>query len=730
MTKEVQLVNDSRREFLKYGITSGTGLTLSLYFPTLLADELASDSNAASADSSELEPNAFVRISPDDSVTVIVKHIEFGQGTYTGLPTLVAEELDAAWSQIKVEAAPADAARYNNLAWGPFMGTGGSTAIRNSYEQMRNAGATARSMLISAAAKLWDVKPKSITIEQGIVTHKASNQTTSFGKLVEIASKLPVPKKVKLKKAEEFVYIGKQSSRIDSVAKTNGTAMYTQDIKLPNMQVAVVAHPPKFGATVKSFNTDALMGVKGVEKTVQLPNGVAVLAKDFWTAKKARDLLTIEWDESNAFKLSSDEIMAEYKLLAKKPGSIAHENGDVEKAFGNAKHIVTANYEFPFLAHAALEPMNCIVQLSNDSCELWYGAQLHSGDLSAVSKATGLPADKIKINTLYAGGSFGRRASSQSDYVLEAVEIAKAAKLSVPIKMVWTREDDMLSGYYRPSTYHNLSAAIDNEGKITAWKQRIVGQSVMSGTSFAGAFVKDGVDQSTVEGLNPIAYAIPNQHIDMHIATSPVPVLWWRSVGHTHTGCTKEAFLDEIAHKTNKDPVELRRELLKKQPRHLGVLNLAVEKANWGSPLGKNRGRGVAVHKSFHSYVAQVAEITVNEDRSFSVDRVVIAVDCGISINPDIIRAQMEGGMGYGLSAALSGAITFKEGAVVESNFDGYQVLRMNQMPEVEVHIVESSENPTGVGEPGTPPIIPAVINALADATGKFHHILPLPRTV
>jgi len=721
--KQTQLVNESRRDFLKYGIVSGTGLTLGLYFPALLADAPAVAGNI-------LEPNAFVRIAPDDSVTVIVKHIEFGQGTYTGIPTLVAEELDAAWSQIKVEAAPVDATRYNNLAWGPFMGTGGSTAIRNSYEQMRNAGATARSMLISAAAELWDVKPKTISIDQGVVTHKASNQTTKFGKLVEIAANLPVPEKVKLKKAKDFIYIGKQSSRIDSPAKSNGTAMFTQDMKLPNMLVASVARPPKFGATLKSFNTDAAKAVKGIEGIVQIPNGVAVLAKDFWTAKKARDLLVIEWDDSKAFKLSSDEILAQYQALAEKPGSVAHESGNVEKAFKKAKQIVTADYEFPFLAHAALEPMNCVVQLQEDSCELWYGAQLHSGDLAAVSKATGLAPEKVKINTLYAGGSFGRRASSQSDYIVEAVEIAKAAKLSVPIKMIWTREDDMLSGFYRPAFCHSLSAAIDKKGKIIAWKQRIVGQSVMSGTGFEEPFVKNGVDQSTVEGLNPVAYAIPNQHIDMHIVASPVPVLWWRSVGHTHTGCTKEAFMDEIAHKINKDPVDLRRKLLKKQPRHLGVLNLAVEKSNWDAPLGENRGRGVAVHKSFHSYVAQVAEITVNEDRTFSVDRVVIAVDCGIAINPDIIRAQMQGGMGYGLSAALSGAITFKDGAVVESNFDGYQVLRMNQMPEVEVHIVESSENPTGVGEPGTPPIIPAVINALADATGKFHHILPLPSTV
>ena len=371
--------------------------------------------------------------------------------------------------------------------------------------------------------------------------------------------------------------------------------------------------------------------------------------------------------------------------------------------------------------------MNCVIQLNSDSCELWYGSQTQSGDQFAVAQTVGLPPEKVKINTLFAGGSFGRRANPSSDYVVEAAHIAKASKLSTPIKLVWTREDDTLSGYYRPLNYHELGAAVDEDGNITAWQHRIVGQSILTGTAFEEMLVKDGIDSTSVEGAANLPYSIPNMHVDLHSPKLPVPIQWWRSVGHTHTAFSTEVFLDEIAHKINKDPVELRRELLKKHPRHLGVLNLAAEKANWGTALAKNKGRGIAVHKSFNSYVAEVAEVTVNENGTYSVDKVTIAVDCGIAINPDVIRAQMEGGMGYGLCTVLSSEITLKDGYVEQNNFDGYQVLRMNQMPEVEVHIVDSNENPTGVGEPGTPPIAPAVINAIAAATGKFYRNLPLP---
>lgn len=727
------LVNESRRDFLKLGVVSSTGLTLGVYFQSLLAEELLSGpghSTTAVAQQAVLEPNAFVRIGTDNMVTVISKHIEFGQGTFTGLSSLVAEELDAAWSQIKVESAPANATLYNNLHWGPYQGTGGSSSIANSYEQMRMAGASARAMLVAAAAQLWDVSTGSISIQQGVVAHKASDRSATFGELAELAAKQPVPEAVTLKSPKDFIYIGKQAPRKDSASKVNGSAIFTQDIQLPDMLTAVVAHPSRFGATVKSFDAAKAKAIKGIKDIFTIPTGVAVLAKDFWSAKKARDLLQIEWEETNAFKLGSDEILAQYKSLAKKPGAVAHSSGNVDEAFNNAESTITASYEFPYLAHAAMEPMNCVIQLNSDSCELWYGAQLQTGDVHAVSQTVGLPPEKITINTLFAGGSFGRRGNPYSDYVVEAATIAKAAKIPAPIKMVWTREDDMKAGYYRPFYYHELQGAIDENSKISGWRHRIVGQSIITGTGFEEMLVKNGIDATSVEGAADLPYAMPNMHVDLHTTKFPIPIQWWRSVGHTHTAFSTETFLDELAHKIKKDPVQLRRELLKDHPRHLGVLNLAAEKANWNTPLGKNKGRGVAVHKSFNSYVAQVAEVTVNEDKSFSVDKVVIAVDCGIAINPDVIRAQMEGGMGYGLSAALSSAITLKEGAVEQSNFDGYQVLRMNQMPEVEVHIIESNENPTGVGEPGTPPIAPAVVNAIAAATGKHYHTLPLPTSV
>ncbi len=726
------IVNESRRDFLKLGIISGTSLTLGVYFQPLLAEELLSGPGYATAATRQavLEPNAFVQIGTDNMVTVISKHIEFGQGTFTGLPTLIAEELDAAWSQIKVESAPADPTLYNNLNWGPYQGTGGSSSIANSYEQLRNAGASARAMLVAAAAQAWSVSAESISIQQGVVLHKASKQSATFGELAELAAAQPVPEQVTLKSPKDFVYIGKHVPRKDSASKINGSAIFTQDIQLPDMLTAVVAHPPKFGAIMKSFDASKAKTIKGIKDVVAIPSGVAVLAKDFWTAKKARDLLEIEWDETNAFKLGSNEILAQYKSLAKKPGAVAHTSGDIDDAFNKANTSLSASYELPFLAHAALEPMNCVIQLNSDSCELWYGAQLQTGDVHAVSQTVGLPSEKITIHTLFAGGSFGRRGNPYSDYVVEAATIAKAAKIPAPIKMVWTREDDTQAGYYRPFYYHELQAAIDENNKISGWRHRIVGQSIITGTGFEGMLVKDGIDATSVEGAANLPYSIPNMHVDLHTTKFPIPIQWWRSVGHTHTAFTTEVFLDEIAHKIKKDPVQLRRELLQDHPRHLGVLNLAAEKSNWGSPLGKNKGRGIAVHKSFNSYVAEVAEVTVQDDGSYSVDRIVIAVDCGIAVNPDLIHAQMEGGMGYGLSAVLSSAITFKDGAVEQSNFDGYQVLRMNQMPQVEVHIIESNENPTGVGEPGTPPIAPAVVNAIASVTGKHYRSLPLPRSV
>jgi isoquinoline 1-oxidoreductase beta subunit len=722
-----KIVNESRRQFLK----AGAGLTLAIYLPGAAAVEAGpGKAGGVAVGPVSFEPNAFVRIGEDNTVTVIVKHLEMGQGTYTGLPTLVAEELDADWSQIRVEGAPADAKRYNNLFWGPTQGTGGSTAMANSFMQMRQAGAAARSMLVSAAATEWNVPAQQIVVKQGVLTHAASNHKATFGELAAKAAALVVPEKVQLKDPKNFVYIGKSVARKDSHAKGNGSAVYTQDIHLPGMLTAVVAHPPRFGSTLKSFDATRAKAVKGVVDVVAIPSGVAVLAKDFWAAKKGRDALTIDWDETHAFKSSTPEIFERYRALARSPGTVAHRTGDAEKQMGRVAKRLDAAFEFPFLAHAAMEPMNCVVKLDIDGCEIWNGEQFQTIDQSTIAKTLSLPAENVKLNMLYAGGSFGRRANPHSDYLLEAVHIAQASGGKVPVKLVWTREDDMRAGWYRPMFLHTLRAGLDADGNLVAWQHRLVGQSIIAGTAFESGMVKGGIDSVSVEGAVNLPYAIPHKLVDLHSPKLPVPVQWWRSVGSSHTAFSTEVFLDEVAHAANKDPVAFRQALLKEHPRHRGVLDLVAQKSGWGKPLvgkpGERRGRGVALHESFGSFVAQVAEVTVKPDGQFSVDRVVCAIDCGIAVNPSIVRGQMEGGITFGLSAALYGAITLKEGKVEQSNFNDYPMLRINEMPQVEVHIVASTANPSGVGEPGVPPIAPAVANALFAATGKRLRNLPL----
>ncbi|MDH3639780.1 MAG: xanthine dehydrogenase family protein molybdopterin-binding subunit [Gammaproteobacteria bacterium] len=719
-------VNQDRRTFLKKTVTAAAGLTLAVYLPRLGADSAGPGKTVTGTmGEAGFAPNAFVRIGTDNTVTVIVKHLEMGQGTYTGLSTLVAEELDAAWSQVKAEGAPADAARYNNLFWGPVQGTGGSTAIANSFEQMRKAGAAAREMLVNAAAEKWQVAADTITVHGGVVVHEASQRSATFGELAELAARQPVPADVILKDPSEFRLIGKTLPRKDSAVKARGQATYTQDVKLPEMLTAVVAHPPRFGGKVKAFDDSKTRRVKGVVDVVAIPSGVAVLAEHYWAASRGREALNVEWDETGAFKLGSEEILAQYQALADLPGTPARRDGDAEKALADAAQTLRAEYVFPYLAHAAMEPMNCVVNLGANACEVYNGEQLHTADQAAVAKVVGLKPEQVKIKMLFAGGSFGRRANPQSDYVVEAASIAKAINGRAPVKLVWSREDDTRGGYYRPLYYHRLAAGLDRNGNIMAWQHRIVGQSIIMNTPFA-EMIKDGIDPTSVEGAANLPYAIPNLAVDLHTSEIGVPVQWWRSVGSTHTAFAVETFFDEIAAKAGHDPVAYRRALLTDHPRHAGVLALAAEQSGWGSPLPKRRGRGIAVHESFNSCVAQAAEVTINDDQTFSIDRVVIAVDCGIAVNPDVIRAQMEGGMGYGLSAALSEKITLKEGRVEQSNFHDYTVLRINQMPDVEVHIVESDAAPSGVGEPATPVIAPAVANALAAATGKRFYELPL----
>ncbi|MFA7290727.1 MAG: xanthine dehydrogenase family protein molybdopterin-binding subunit [Rhodocyclaceae bacterium] len=731
-TENSEFLNLSRRRFLQ----GGAGLTLGFCLPSLAATAAEKLPAAGPGKAGEglaaavnFEPNAFLRIGTDNSVTVISKHLEMGQGTYTGLATILAEELDADWQQVRVEGAPADAKRYNNLFWGPAQGTGGSTAMANSWEQMRKAGAAGRAMLVSAAARRWQVGEADIVVRDGVVSHPASGRKASFGQLAEEAAKSPLPVDVKLKDAKDFRLIGKTAKRKDSAAKTNGTAKFTQDVFLPGMLVAVVAHPPLFGAKVKSFDASRAKAVKGVVEVVQIPQGVAVLARDTWSAKKGRDALKVEWDESAAFKLGSDEILVRYQELAKTPGLVAKQIGNTADAFTGAAKVVRAAYDFPYLAHAAMEPMNCVIQLSADGCEVWNGEQLHTGDQHGLAHFLGLKPEQVKINMLYAGGSFGRRACKDSDYVLEAAQIAKAIGGRAPVKLVWLREDDMRAGYYRPLFHHALEAAIDQDGKLAGWRHRLVGQSILIGSPFESMMVKDGIDAVSVEGASNLPYAIPNLTVDLHTPRDiPVPVLWWRSVGSSHTAFSTEAFLDEVAAAMGKDPLAVRLELLAAHPRHAAVLKLAADKAGWDAPLkaapGERRGRGIAVHESFNSYVAHVAEVTVKADGSYKVDRIVSAVDCGTAINPDNIRSQVEGGIGFALSS-LNEEITLKAGRVEQGNFDGFPLLRINEMPRVEVHIVPSGAAPTGIGEPGVPPVLPAVANALAAATGKRLRRLP-----
>jgi isoquinoline 1-oxidoreductase beta subunit len=720
--RDDNVYDPGRRQFLR----AGAALTIAFYLPDVRGQLSGPGKTVVSgASQGGFAPNAFVRVAADNSVTVMAKHIEMGQGTYTGLATLVAEELDADWQQVRVEGAPADAGRYNNLFWGPTQGTGGSTAIANSYEQLRKAGAAARAMLVSAAAETWRVPANEITVSNGTLAHK-SGRKASFGELAEKAAGMPVPSDVKLKDPKQFKLIGKRVPRKDSRAKTNGTAQFTSDVKLTGMLTAVVAHPPLFGATVKSFDAAKAKAVSGVVNVVQIPTGVAVLGTNFWAARQGRNALSVQWDESGANKIGSAELLTQYKALAAKPGLAALKSGDVDKALAGAAKTLEGSFEFPYLAHSAMEPMNCVIQLKGGACEVWNGEQFQTVDQANVARVLGLKPDQVKLNMLYAGGSFGRRANPQSDYLVEAAHIVKAINGSAPVKLQWTREDDTRAGYFRPLYFHTLRAGLDSQGKVVGWQHRIVGQSILAGTPFEPMMVKDGIDATSVEGASNLPYEIPAMLVDLHTTKGAVPVQWWRSVGSTHTAFSTETFIDELAAAAGKDPVAFRRAMLGKHPRHRGVLDLAAAKAGWGKPLPKGRARGVAVHESFNTVVAQVAEVTLLDKGAFRVDRVVCAVDCGVAVNPDVIRAQMEGGIGFGLSAALHGAITVKNGRVEQSNFHDYRPLRINEMPRVEVHIVPSSEKPSGVGEPGVPPIAPAVANALAAATGQRLRNLPL----
>jgi len=670
-------------------------------------------------------PNAFLRISPDNVVTVIVKHLEFGQGPMTGLTTLVAEELGADWAQMRAEHAPADAKLYNNFSFGPMQGTGGSSAIANSYMQMRRVGAAAREMLIAAAAAEWRAPADEISLVKGVLRYR--DKSAPIGDFAEKAATLPAPADPKLKDPKTFALIGhdKAALRLDTADKTTGKALFTFDVYEPDMLTVVVAHPHRFGATPKTIDDRAARAIPGVVDVKPLSTGVAVYATGMWAALKGRAALKVAWDESRAEKRGSVEIFEALAAKVATPGVVASAHGDVDAALKGGAEVIEADYRFPYLAHAPMEPRDGVMRFDGDKVSARFGSQIQTLDQMQIAKIFGITPDKVTIETLLAGGSFGRRGDLGGDHLGELCEATKAIGPGRWVKLVWTREDDIGGGFYRPITVHRLRAAIDGE-KIVGWSDTVASPSIGKGTAMEPMMLKNGVDMTMVEGAKELPYDIPNFRCDAHIVDGGPRVLFWRSVGSTHTAFVVETFMDELLARMGKDPVEGRLAMMGKAPREAGVLRAVAKMANWPAPPQQGRARGVALAKSFNTCVAQIAEVSLREDGEPRVHKVWCAVDCGVAVNPDIIRAQMEGGIGYGLGHILYAQVRLENGGAVEKNFDSYRSLRIDEMPDIEVLIAPSPEPPTGVGEPGVPPIGPAVANALAKLTGKRIYRLPI----
>jgi isoquinoline 1-oxidoreductase beta subunit len=685
----------------------------------------ASEGTAAKA---VFEPNQFVSVGTDNLVTIVNKHHEMGQGNTTGLATLVADELDADWSLVRTEYAGANVKLYANLAFG-MQGTGGSSAIANSYLQYRTAGATARAMLVSAAAQAWNVPADEIRTANSVLTH-ASGKRATYGEMAAAAAKQAPPKNPVLKTPAQFTLMGHEHAtpRVDSPSKCNGTATYTGDVKLPGLLTAVIAFPPSFGAKMVSFDAGAAKKIKGVTDVVAVPEGVAVVARNTWAAQEGRRALKVTWDESAGASLDSDALLAQYRELATQPGTpfAKPAAADAGKPAPVVAKTVEAVYEFPFLAHAPMEPQGCVAWLHDGMLETWAGHQFPTFDHQFAAKAAGLPMDKVKLHALISGGSFGRRANAWSDFTVAAVNVAVAIKGRAPVRLQYTREDDMSAGLYRPMMVHSAKVGLDAAGKIVSWQHGVVGQSIMAGTPMA-MMIKDGVDPTSVEGVFPSSYDLPMMEGQLHSPSLPVRPLWWRSVGNTHTAYVMETMMDKLALAAGQDPLAFRLALLDKNPRAVGVLKLVAEKSGWGKPMPAGSAQGIAVHECFGTTVAQVAEVTL-KDGKVRVDRVFCAVDCGVAVNPDVIRAQMEGCIGFALGALYYSEIELKAGRPVQRNFDQYKALRIYEMPAVEVFIVPSTAAPTGVGEPGVPPLGPAVANAVARAGGPAVTRLPFAR--
>jgi isoquinoline 1-oxidoreductase beta subunit len=707
----------SRRRFLSASAALGGGLLIGFTASRSIsaagaAEKLASESFA---------PNAFIRIDPKGQVTLIMPYVEMGQGTYTSIPMLIAEELEVDLKQVRLEHAPPNEKLYGNPLLGGIQATGNSNAVRASWQPLRQAGATARTMLVSAAAKRWNVDPASCRAQSGEVRHPPTRRRIKYGELAADAARMPVPESVALKQPADFKLIGTPAKRLDTPAKVNGSAVYGIDARPPGVKFATLAQSPVFGGRVKSVNDAKAKAVKGVRQIVRLDDAVAVVADHMGAAKKGLAALVIEWEDGPHAKLDTATIVDELEKAMLKSGPVAQNIGNVDTAMASAVTRVEATYQVPFLAHATMEPMNCTVHVRKDGCEVWVGNQVLPRVQATAAKTTGLPLDKVVVHNHLIGGGFGRRL--EIDGVTRAVQIAM--QVEGPVKVVWTREEDIQHDMYRPCFFDRLSAGLDAKGMPIAWNHRFAGSSVIA--RWAPPFFKDGLDPDTTEGAIDLVYALPNLHVEyVQVEPPGIPTAFWRSVGPSHNVFVTESFIDELAAAAKQDPVGYRRALLDKTPRAKAVLELAAEKAGWGKPLPQGVGRGVSVQFVFATYLAQVAEVEVSKDGAVRVRRVVCAVDCGTVVNPDTVRAQIQSAIIFGITAALHGQITLKGGRVEQSNFHDYPMLRMNETPAIEVYIVNSAEPPGGMGEAGTSAITPAVTNAIYAATGTRVRKLPV----
>jgi isoquinoline 1-oxidoreductase subunit beta len=704
----------SRRSFLRAGAAAGGGLMLSLSLPLANRD-------AAAAGADEFAPNAFIRIGGNGQIVLTMPYVEMGQGTYTSIPMLISEELEVDLKQVRLEHAPPDEKLYGNPLLGGIQATGNSNAIRAAWQPLRQAGAIARTMLVSAAAKRWNVDPASCRAQGGEVLHPPTGRTIKYGELAADAARMPVPERVVLKRPDDFRLIGTPAKRLDAPSKVNGTAVYGIDVRPPGVKIATLAQSPVFGGRVKRVNDTATRAVKGVRQIVRLDDAVAVVADHMGAAKKGLAALAIEWDDGPHGKLNTQAIVAELEQATLNAGAVAQNLGDANKAMASAATKVEAIYQVPFLAHATMEPMNCTVHVGKDGCEVWVGNQVIPRAQATAAKVTGLPLDKVVVHNHLIGGGFGRRL--EIDGITRAVEIAK--HVDGPVKVVWTREEDIQHDMYRPYWFDRISAGLDANGKPVAWHHRFAGSSVIA--RWAPPFFSNGLDPDTTEGAIDLVYALPNMRVEyLRVEPPGIPTAFWRSVGPSHNVFVSESFVDELAAAAKQDPVAYRLALLDRSPRAKAVLELAAETAGWGQPLPQGFGRGVSLQFVFATYVAQIAEVEVSRDGAVRVHRVVCAVDCGIPVNPDIIRAQIQSAIMFGITAALYGEISLKDGRVEQSNFHDYQILRLNEAPTVEVHIVPSRESPGGMGEAGTSAVVPAVANAIFAATGKRLRKLPV----